>query len=231
MSPSKAGRTLKTRLYGQLARIGKAVASPGRLELLEILAQGERTVEALARETRLSVANASHHLQILREARLVEARKDGLYVYCRLADSDVFEFSRMIRRLAERRLEEVDRIVQLYLGARDQLEPVGREELLGRVRSGTVLVLDVRPVDEYRAGHIPGALSIPLDRLARRLRDVPPDKTIVAYCRGPYCVLAFKAVEILRTRGFDARRLVDGFPEWRAAGLPVEVSPEKVGVR
>lgn len=231
MATPRAGRALKTQLYEQFARIGRAVASARRLELLEILAQGERAVEALARETRLSIANASHHLQILREARLVEARRDGLYVYYRLADAGVFELTRMVRLLAERRLEEVDRIVQLYLGARDQLEPVGREELLGRVRSGTVLVLDVRPVDEYRAGHIPGALSVPLDRLARRLRDVPSDKKIVAYCRGPYCVLAFKAVEILRTRGFDARRLVDGFPEWRAAGLPVEVSPEGVGVR
>ncbi len=218
------GRTLKNRLYEQFARIAKAVASPRRLELLEILAQGERTVEALARETALSVANASHHLQTLREARLVDARKEGLYVYYRLAAPDVFEFSRMIRLLAERRLAEVERIVQTYLRARDQLEPIGREELLGRARSGTVLVLDVRPADEYRAGHIPGALSVPVDRLKRRLRELPSDREIVAYCRGPYCVLAFRAVEILRARGFGARRLVDGFPEWRAAGLPVEAS-------
>jgi rhodanese-related sulfurtransferase len=218
-------------LYEQFARVAKAAASSGRLELLEVLAQGERTVEALARETPLSVANASHHLQILREARLVEARKEGLYVYYRLADPDVFELVRMIRRLAERRLAEVDRIVQTYFRARDQLEPVGREELLERAQAGTVLVLDVRPPDEYRAGHIAGAISVPVDQLERRLKEVPSDRVIVAYCRGPYCVLAFKAVEILRARGFDAKRLVDGFPEWRAAGLPVEVSSHREGVR
>jgi rhodanese-related sulfurtransferase/predicted transcriptional regulator len=222
MGTSGTGRRLKDRLYEQFARIGKAVASPRRLELLEILAQGERTVEALASETALSVANASHHLQALREARLVEARKEGLYVYYRLADPDVFELSRMIRVLAERRLAEVDRIVRTYLADRDQLEPIGRQELLERAQAGTALVLDVRPFDEYRAGHVPGALSVPVDQLERRLRELPPDKEIVAYCRGPYCVLAFRAVEILRARGRAARRLVEGFPEWRAAGLPVE---------
>ncbi len=222
MGTAGTARRLKDRLYEQFARIGKAVASPRRLELLEILAQGERTVEALASETALSVANASHHLQALREARLVEARKDGLYVYYRLADPDVFELSRMIRVLAERRLAEVDRIVRTYLADRDQLEPIGRQELLERAQAGTVLVLDVRPFDEYRAGHVPGALSVPVDQLERRLRELPPDKEIVAYCRGPYCVLAFRAVEILRARGRAARRLVEGFPEWRAAGLPVE---------
>lgn len=211
-------------LYDHFARIAKAAASSSRLNLIEILAQGERAVEALARETSLSVANASHHLQILREARLVEARKDGLHVYYRLAEPDVHEFVRMIGRLAERRLAEVDRLVRTYLRARDQLEPVGREELLERARAGTVLVLDVRPPEEYRAGHIAGAVSVPVAQLARRLKELPSDKEIVAYCRGPYCVLAFRAVEILRGRGFGARRLVDGFPEWRSSGLPVEVS-------
>ncbi len=225
-----SGRELKNRLYEQFARIGKAVSSPRRLELLEILAQGERTVEALANESALSVANASHHLQALREARLVEARKAGLYVYYRLAENDVYELARLIRGLAERRLAEVDRIVHSFLTARDRLEPVRREEILERARSGTVLVLDVRPPDEYRAGHIPGAVSVPVDELERRIGELPPDKEIVAYCRGPYCVLAFRAVEILRQHGHQARRLVEGFPEWRAAGLPVVVSHMKGAV-
>ena len=215
-------REFKDRLYAQLSRIGKAVASPRRLELLEVLAQGERTVEALARETALSVANASHHLRILREARLVEARPDGTYVHYSLADPGVFELVRMIRRLAEERLAEVDRIVHTYLGARDQLEPVSREELLARARAGTALVLDVRPAEEFRAGHIPGALSIPIEELEHRLAELPAGREVVAYCRGPYCVLAYRAVEVLRARGRRARRLVEGFPEWRAAGLPVE---------
>ncbi|MBI5710450.1 MAG: metalloregulator ArsR/SmtB family transcription factor [Candidatus Eisenbacteria bacterium] len=213
---------LKTRLFQEFSRVGKAVASPRRLELLEILAQGERSVEALARETALSLANASHHLQVLREARLVEARKEGLHVYYRLAGPDVFELARVIRSLAERRLAEVERIVRTYFRARDQLEPVEREELLERARVGTVSVLDVRPAVEYRAGHIPGAVSIPAAELEQRIGELPPDREVVAYCRGPYCVLAYRAVEILRARGLGARRLTEGFPEWRAAGLPVE---------
>jgi rhodanese-related sulfurtransferase len=222
-----SGRELKDRLYEQFSRIGKAVSSPRRLELLEILAQGERTVDALAKETALSVANTSHHLQALREARLVEARKEGLHVYYRLAEPDVYELARLIRTLAERRLAEVDRIVRTYLTTRDGLEPVGREDLLERARAGTVLVIDVRPPDEYRAGHIPGAVSVPVDELERRLLEFPPGKEIIAYCRGPYCVLAFRAVEILRARGLQARRLVDGLPEWRAAGLPIDVSTKE----
>jgi len=215
---------LKDRLYRQFARIGKAVASSRRLELLEILAQGERTVEKLARETDLSVANASHHLPVLREARLVEARKSGLYVFYRLADPTVYDLSQLIRQLAERHLAEVSRIVETYLTARDELEPVGREDLLERARTGAVLVLDVRPSEEYRAGHIPGAVSVPVEDLEDRISELPSGKELVAYCRGPYCVLAFRAVEILRARGLQARRLADGFPEWRAAGLPISVS-------
>ncbi|HCG01261.1 MAG TPA: ArsR family transcriptional regulator [Chloroflexi bacterium] len=215
---------LKDRLYRQFARIGKAVASSRRLELLEILAQGERTVEKLARETDLSVANASHHLHVLREARLVEARKSGLYVFYRLADPTVYDLSQLIRQLAERHLAEVSRIVETYLTARDELEPVGREDLLERARTGAVLVLDVRPSEEYRAGHIPGAVSVPVEDLEDRISELPSGKELVAYCRGPYCVLAFRAVEILRARGLQARRLADGFPEWRAAGLPISVS-------
>ncbi len=215
----------KDRLYEQFARVGKALASPRRLELIEILAQGDRTVEALAREAGLSVANASQHLQVLREARLVEAHREGLHVRYRLAGPDVFEVTRRLRLLAEGRLAEVDRLVRDYLTARDGLEPVGREDLLDRVRAGTAIVLDVRPADEYRAGHVPGAISVPIEDLAKRIAEFPADKQVVAYCRGPYCVMSFAAVEALRAKGLDARRLVDGFPEWRAAGLPVEASP------
>ncbi|MDO8502711.1 MAG: metalloregulator ArsR/SmtB family transcription factor [Gemmatimonadaceae bacterium] len=217
-------RRLKDRLYDQLARIGKAVGSGRRLELLEILAQGERTVEKLARETGLSVANASHHLHVLRQAQLVDSRKAGLYVFYRLTDPNIYDLSRLIREIAERHLAEVSRIVETFLTARDQLEPVAREDLLERARAGAVLVLDVRPSDEYRAGHIPGAVSVPVEELENRISELPTGKEVVAYCRGPYCVLAFRAVEILRARGHYARRLMDGFPEWRAAGLPIEVS-------
>ena len=212
----------KRRIYEQLARIGKAVSSPSRLELLEVLAQGEHTVEALAKEAGLSTANASHHLQFLREARLVEARKEGLYVHYRLAGDDVDALARLIRTIGERHLAEVEGLVKRYFTSRDALEPVSRMELVDRARAGTVLVLDVRPASEYRAGHVPGAISIPLAELEDRLGALPRGKEIVAYCRGPYCVLAFRAVEILRDRGRAARRLEEGLPEWRAAGLPIE---------
>jgi rhodanese-related sulfurtransferase/DNA-binding transcriptional ArsR family regulator len=198
-----------------------AVASPSRLELLELLAQGERTVEVLADEAGLSVANASHHLRFLRQARLVEARKDGLYVHYRLTDAELYGLVLLLRGLAERHLEEVDRLVTEFFTARDRLEPVPREELLARSRAGAVIVIDVRPSGEFRAGHIPGALSVPLERLEQQIAALPPGREVVAYCRGPYCVLAFEAVERLRRRGRRARRLEDGFPEWRAAGLPV----------
>jgi rhodanese-related sulfurtransferase len=214
----------KRRLYEELACIGKALASAPRLELLALLAQGEWTVEALGHEAGLSLANASQHLQVLRAARLVEARKQGLFVHYRLADPDVFTLTHLVRRLGERRLAEVERLVRTYFGARDTLEPVGREELRERVREGAVVVLDVRPAEEYRAGHIPGATSIPLAELDRRIAELPADKEVVAYCRGPYCVMAFEAVELLRARGRRARRLVEGFPEWRAAGLPVDAA-------
>ncbi len=215
----------KRRLYQQFSRIAKAVSSPSRLELLEILAQGERSVEALAKEADLSVANTSHHLQVLREVRLVEARKEGLFVHYRLSGGEVEALPRLLRSLGERHLSEVGDIVARYFSDRDGLEPVPRRELLERARAGTVLVLDVRPADEYRAGHIPGALSIPLPELARRLGELPSRKNVVAYCRGPYCIMALRAVEILRARGRSARRLEDGLPEWRAAGLPIEKEP------
>jgi rhodanese-related sulfurtransferase len=219
-------RPAKTRVYDELSRIGKALGSPRRLELLEILAQGERSVEVLARHSGLSVANTSHHLQALRDARLIEARKEGLFVHYRLMSPEVFRVVQMIRKLGEQHIAEVDRIVRSYFEQRDELEPVRREELLERARTGTVIVLDVRPAEEYRAGHIPGAMSVPVDQLEQRLADLPADKEIVAYCRGPYCVMSYNAVEALRARGRRARRLVDGFPEWRAEGFPIEESGE-----
>lgn len=216
-------RPPKERLYEELARVAKGLANPKRLELLEILAQGERTVDALARATGQPIANASHHLQALREAHLVEARKEGLYVHYRLVSADAFQLVTATRRLAEKHVAEVDRLTRAYFDSRDELEPVDRDELLGRVTAGMVIVLDVRPEEEYRAGHVPGAISVPLGRLAARLKTLPRSKEVVAYCRGPYCVMAYDAVAALRARGFRARRLVEGFPEWRAAGLPVHV--------
>lgn len=212
--------------YEQFARIGKAVSSPRRLELLELLAQAEQTVEALAAAAGQPLANVSHHLQELRHCGLVTARKQGLFVHYRLASGGVFELLSLIRSLAEQHLAEVDRIVNSLLRSRDQLEPVSREELRRRARLGEVVVLDVRPAGEYAAGHLPGALSIPLEELERRIAQLPPGKEVVAYCRGPYCVMAFEAVRLLRARGRRARRLVDGFPEWQARGLPVEGGPK-----
>jgi rhodanese-related sulfurtransferase/DNA-binding transcriptional ArsR family regulator len=217
-------REFKDRLYSELGRIARALDSPRRLELVDLLAQGERSVEELAVQAGLSVANTSRHLQLLRTARLVESRKEGLRVYYRLADAQVFDVSRAVRRLAERRLADLERLVSNHLGPRDALEPVAREELVRRMREGRAAVVDVRPASEYRAGHIPGALSIPVDELERRLSELPLRKEIVAYCRGPYGVMAYDAVARLRARGRRARRLVDGWPEWRAAGLPVEAS-------
>jgi rhodanese-related sulfurtransferase len=217
-------RAFKTELYEQFARVTKASASPQRLELLDLLAQGERTVESLAAATEQPIANASHHLRFLKQARLVESRKAGLYVYYRLASPEVFAFLRGVRALAEQRLTEVQDVVRRYLGIRDQFEPVSREELARRAQAGDVTVLDVRPAEEYQAGHIPGAVSIPIAELERRLAELPPDKQIVAYCRGPYCVYAYQAIEILRARGRTAQRLIDGLPEWRAAGFPVETT-------
>jgi len=219
-----AHRAFKDRLYGQFARIGKSLASPHRLEFLELLAQGERTVDSLAKETGLSLANASQHLLALREGGLVESRKQGLFVHYRLADPSVFELSRAIRIVAERRLAELDRLVHDHLGGRSDPEPVGMEELLERARSGKVVILDTRPATEYAAGHIAGALSVPVDELQEWLDKLPKGKAYVAYCRGPYCVYADRAVAMLRRSGRKAQRLSDGFPEWKAAGLPIEVS-------
>ena len=217
------GRQVKDGLYDQFARIGKAVAHPKRIELLDLLCQGERSVEVLANAAALSVTNASAHLKVLREARLVETRKEGTRVYYRLASESACDMFFALRDLAAERYAEVEMIVRDYFEARDQLEPVSREELLARSEDGTVLILDVRPPEEYAAGHIPGAISLPLDQLEERLVDLPPETEIVAYCRGTYCVLAPQALQVLHRRGYQARRLQDGLPEWRRAGLPVEV--------
>lgn len=216
-----SGRTYKNSIYDQLARIGKAVASPRRLELLDLLAQGPRTVEVLARAAGLGVANTSQHLAALRAAELVSSERQGLFVTYRLASGEVADFFRALRQLAESRLAEIGRLTRDYLQARGVLEPVDRETLLNRVRHGEVTVLDVRPSEEYGAGHIPGALSVPLADLAQRLAELPRDREIVAYCRGPYCVLAVEAVRLLREHGFRAVRLEDGVPEWRARGFEV----------
>jgi rhodanese-related sulfurtransferase len=218
----QAHRAFKDRLYGQFARIGKTLSSPHRLEILELLAQGERTVDSLATELGLSLANTSQHLQGLRQAVLVDSRKEGLFVFYRLADPAVFELLRAIRAVAERQLADLARLVDEHFGDRQDAELVEMPELLRRAKSAQVVVLDARPASEYAAGHIAGALSVPVDDLQRRLREFPKDKEYVAYCRGPYCVYADRAVEILRAHGRRARRLVEGFPEWRAAGLPVE---------
>jgi rhodanese-related sulfurtransferase len=214
-------RDFKDRLYGQFARLGKAVSSPHRLEILELLAQGERTVDSLATETGLSLANTSQHLQALRQAALVESRKEGLFVYYRLADPEVFQLSKAIRGVAERRLADLERLVREYFADRTDAQPISMQELLKRVRSREVVILDTRPATEYVAGHIAGAISVPVDDLQQRLKALAKGKEYIAYCRGPYCVYADRAVEILRANGRRARRLLDGFPEWRAAGLPV----------
>lgn len=214
-------RAFKDAIYEQFARIGKAVSSPKRLELLDLLCQGERTVEVLAKETSLTVANASQHLQVLRAARLVEAEKIGLFVTYRLADEAVCEFFRSMRVLAESRLAEVELIKRQFLKGREGMEPVDRDALLERVQAGEVIVLDVRPSEEYHAGHIPGSISVPLKELKRYLSKLPKDQQIVAYCRGPYCVLAIQAVEMLRLEGFNAVRLEEGIQDLRALGFPI----------
>jgi rhodanese-related sulfurtransferase len=214
-------RAFKDAIYEQFARIGKSVSSPKRLELLDLLCQGERTVEVLAKESGLSIANASQHLQILRAARLIEAEKEGLFVVYRLADQTVCEFFRTMRVLAESQLAEVEQIKRRFLEGREGMEPVDRDALLKLVREGAVTVLDVRPVEEYNAGHIPGALSIPLKDLTLHLSELPHDQEIVAYCRGPYCVLSIQAVEMLRAKGFHAVRLEEGIQDLRAMGFQI----------
>lgn len=218
-------RDFKDPLFDQFARIGKAVANPHRLELIDLLAQGERRVEDLAGEGGISVANASQHLQTLWRAGLVERSPSGTSVYYRLADERVFRLWQAIREVGEARLAEIDRLTDAFLKDRSQLEPVDASTLLRRLGVGDVVVLDVRPSTEFRSGHIPGARSIPIDELAARLGEVPIDHEIVAYCRGPYCVFSDEAVALLRARGYSARRLDVGLPDWRSAGLPVSATP------
>jgi len=212
----------KTRLYEALARVGAALGAAGRLQLLEFLAQGEKSVDQLAAMSALSVANCSKHLQALRQAGLVTARKEGLRVYYAIAGDDVVALYAALQRVAENRVAEVERLVRTWLAHRDELEPVAPAELVERAKKGLVTVLDVRPAEEYAAGHLPGAINIPIAQLEERLARLPRRREVVAYCRGPYCLMSFEAVATLRRRGLKARRLKDGFPEWRAAGLPVE---------
>jgi rhodanese-related sulfurtransferase len=217
-------RAFKQELFGQFARIGKAMASGARIELLDLLSQTERTVEELAELTGMSVANVSQHLQVLRRAQLVEARREGLYAFYRLADESVFRLWQTMRTVGETRLAEIERVVAAYLKDRAALEPVTVKELAQRLEEGGTVVIDVRPVEEFAAGHIPKALSIPVSELKRRLAQLPRTKQIVAYCRGPYCVQSDEAVSLLRRKGFNARRLEIGLPDWRANGLPVAVA-------
>lgn len=216
--------TPKKKLYEHFARVAKSMASPSRLELLEALAQGERSVEGLAQATGISVANTSHHLQILRDGGVVQSRKQGLQVIYSLNDPEIPTLLSGLRRLAERHIAEVERIVRENFERLDELKPVKREELLQLVSSGEAVVVDVRPAGEYQAGHIPGAISIPLDSLSKHLAKLPKNQEVVAYCRGPYCMFAFEAVSQLRSQGYKARRLEDGYPEWKAGQLPVEKS-------
>ncbi len=209
-------------LFEQFAAVAKAAAHPLRLEILEQLAQGERSVEVVASKTRVPIANASQHLQQMRRAGLVAARRDGKFILYRLADDTVLDLFAALRRIAEAQSAEVERVVRGYFHDRDSLEAVSREALRERLKDGLVTVLDVRPEDEFALGHLPGAINIPLSALEKRLAELDPAQEIVAYCRGPYCVMSFEAVALLRARGFKIRRLEDGLPEWRAAGLPVE---------
>jgi len=215
-------RSFKDAIYEQFARLGKAVSAPKRLELLDLLCQGPKTVEVLADHAALSVANTSQHLQVLRAARLVEAEKQGLHVEYRLAGEDVCEFFLALRTLAEGRLAEIEVVTREYLARRDAMETVAGVELLRRVKSGEVTVLDVRPSEEYRAAHIPGAVSIPLGELKARFKELPKNREVVAYCRGPYCVFAVEAVALLRKKGFKAHRLREGVLDWRSRGWRVE---------
>ena len=216
-------RAFKMQLYEQFARVGKALASPHRLELLDVLMQCERTVESLAQETGMSIANASQHLQVLRAARLVETRREGTSIYYRLASESVSALWLSLREVGEAHLAEIDRVVETFLQNRAHLQPITAEALLEELRRDQVILLDVRPVEEYQAGHLPQALSIPVAELEARLAELPADKEIVAYCRGPYCVFADEAVALLRTHGYQARRLEQGVADWRMLALPVEV--------
>lgn len=219
-------REFKDQLYTQFAVIGQALANPHRLELLDLLAQGERSVEELADEAALSIANASAHLQVLRRAQLVQTDKRGTRVFYRLSDPLVFDLWRMLRDVGTARLAEIDRLVDTYLHDREAVDAVDSVELARRLETGDAVILDVRPGLEFRQGHIPGAKSIPIDELEDQLAELPDDREIVAYCRGPYCVYADEAVALMRRHGLDARRLDQGLPDWRAAGYPIEIEAD-----
>jgi rhodanese-related sulfurtransferase/DNA-binding transcriptional ArsR family regulator len=212
----------KARLYEAIGRVAAALGSSGRLQILEFVAQGERSVDALAAMTGLSVANTSKHLQALRQAGLVAGRKEGLRVYYSLAGDDVAALVATLRAVAEHRVAEIEKLLRTWLAHRDEMEAVPAKEVLARARKGLVVVLDVRPPEEYAAGHLPGAVNIPIHELARRLKELPRRKEVIAYCRGPYCLMSYDAVSLLRKKGIKARRLENGLPEWRSAGLPVE---------
>jgi rhodanese-related sulfurtransferase len=219
--------TAKLSIYEALAEVAQALGHAHRLELLEHLAQGEKSVEQLSARTSLTFANTSRHLQILRRARLVESTRKGKQIFYRLAgDTEVVVLLRALGRAGERNVAEVRQVMADYFKARDALEPVSRQDLSARLRDGLVTVLDVRPEDEFRAGHLPSALNIPFSQLERRLNEIPPGREVIAYCRGPYCVLSFDAVRILRARGYLVRRLEDGYPEWKASGLSVVAAVE-----
>ncbi len=214
--------TFKSDLFTQFARVGKALSNANRLELLEFLAQGSRSVESLANVAKLSIANTPQHLQQLRQSGLVTSRKEGLKVYYSLSGDDVIALLDSLRDVAERHLSDVDKLVNTYLTAKDNLDPIPAAELLERAKHDLVTVLDVRPREEFEAGHVQGAINIPIEELEQHLQQFNPNQEIVAYCRGPHCILAFDAVAQLREKGFQARRLENGFPEWKIAGLPVE---------
>jgi rhodanese-related sulfurtransferase len=216
----------KRDVFAQLARVGNALSSSVRLELLELLAQGERSVDRLSALSGTTIANASQHLQRLKQAGLISARKQGQFVFYRLASDDVIRMLAALSRVGEAHIAEIDRIVRLYFLAKDDFEPIAATELLDRARKGLVTVLDVRPPEEFASGHVPGALNVPVDQLARRLRELPKGKEVIAYCRGPFCLMSFEAVQLLRKKGIKARRLQNGMPEWRMAGLPVELKPQ-----
>lgn len=215
----------KRALFSHFAALARALGHEHRLELLEHLGQGEQPVEALAARTGIAFANASQHLQLLRRSGLVNARRAGRQVLYRLADGPVVEAVSALRALAEQNMLEVQATITAYYTSLDSLEPIGSDELLRRLRDDTVTLLDVRPSGEYRAGHLPGAINVTLEQLEGRLAELPAGREVIAYCRSPYCVLSYQATAVLRARGFDVRRLADGFPEWRAAGLPVEAGP------
>lgn len=216
------GDNPKLALYESFASVAKALGHAHRLQLLEQIGQGEQSVKALATATGLSIANASQHLLQLRRAGLALSRRDGKQVLYRLSGNAVVHLLSALREIAEANVAEAQTVIAGYFGGKDAMEPVHREELIRRMRNKSVTLLDVRPENEYAMGHIPGAISLPLKQLQRRLKELPRNHEVVAYCRGPYCVLSFEAVALLRKRGFTVRRLADGLPEWRAAGMPVE---------